>query len=62
MGQTDPNATQKYPQDIHQYIKATARTVSTSYFFTERPQSKSCQFQGLHTKRNTNNGKHHQYA
>jgi hypothetical protein len=23
MGQTDPNATQKYPQDIHQYIKAT---------------------------------------
>lgn len=50
MGQTDPNATQKYPQDIHQYIKATARAIPTSYFFTERPQSKSCQFQGLHTK------------
>ena len=35
MGQTDPNANQKYPQDIHQYIKATARAVSTSYFFNE---------------------------
>lgn len=32
------NATQKYPQDIHQYIKATARAVST-YFFTERPKA-----------------------
>ena len=37
MWQTDPNATQKYPEDIHQYIEAATGTVPTSDFFTERP-------------------------
>lgn len=56
----NPNAAQEYPKNIHQHIEATVGTFPATNLFAERPQGKACHFQGLHAKRDANNGEHHQ--
>ena len=60
MRKTDPNATQKYPKNIHQHIKTTTGAFTTTHLLAERPQSKCSHLQGLHAERNADDGYHHQ--
>ena len=57
---TNPDASQKYPQHIHQHIQASAGTFAAPHRLSERPQRKHGKFQRLYAERNADDSNHHQ--
>ena len=55
-----PYTSQKYPKNIHQYTKATSRIGTTPNLFSKWTQCQQRHFEGLQTKRDTDNRYHHQ--
>ena len=60
--EADPNAAHHNPEDVHDKAQASTRLWRRFYALTERAEGKDTDFQGLDTKRNTDDGNHHAYT
>ena len=56
MQERDFYAAEDNPDDVHQNGKDTCVVGSGSYLMTERPKSKACNLEKLHTEWDTDNG------
>ena len=62
VGETDPNAAQNNPKNVHDKAQTSARLWRGFHALTERAEAKDTYLQGLDTKRNTDDGDHHTYT
>ena len=56
MAKKNPYTSDEEPDNVHQGVEATVRSVCMNDFLAERPQGQYTQFQGLQAERNADDG------